>query len=125
MRFASRQVNTMTKKALSTFEREMKQPRFKKAFEKCYQELLLSELLIALMEKNDKSVRGLAKAVGLSPTVIQKIRSGKQADIKINNFIHIAHACGYHVVLEKDDERILVGENKTKPHSTVHLSALN
>lgn len=100
----------MIKKSLSTFEREMKQPRFKKAFEKRYKELLLSELLIALMERDEKSVRGLAKEVGLSPTVIQKIRSGKQTDLKINNFVRIAHACGYHVVLEKDHERIFVEE---------------
>ena len=32
----------MIKKSLSTFEREMKNPHFKKAFEKRYKELLLS-----------------------------------------------------------------------------------
>lgn len=111
----------MIKKSLSTFEREMKQSRFKKAFGKRYKELLLSELLIALMEKDEKSVRGLAKEVGLSPTVIQKIRSGKQTVLKINNFVTIAHACGYQVVLEKDDERILVQEDVKHKHSSLHF----
>ena len=75
----------MTKRALSTFEREMKHSRFKKAFEKSYKELLLSELLIAMMEEDEKSVRGLAKEVGLSPTIIQKLRLGRQTDIKVYN----------------------------------------
>jgi DNA-binding Xre family transcriptional regulator len=93
-------------KVLSTFEREMKDPAFEAAFEDSYQELLLSELIIEMMEKNHKSVRTLAKAVGLSPTVIQNLRSGKQEDIKMSNFINISHACGYQIVLEKNKERI-------------------
>ena len=101
----------MSKKALSTFEREMRHVRFKKAFEKSYKQFLLSELLIAMMEKDEKSVRGLAKEVGLSPTVIQKLRTGRQADIKVLNFLKIAHACGYKVVLEKKHERILLKEH--------------
>ena len=68
----------MTKKVLSTYAREMKNARFRKAFEKSYKELLLSELLVAIMENDEKSVRQLAKEVGLSSAVIQKIRSGKQ-----------------------------------------------
>lgn len=104
----------MNKKPLSTFEREMKNAKFKKAFEKGYKELLLSELLIAIMEKDEKSVRALAKEVGMSPTVIQKIRSGKQEDIKVSNFVSIVHACGYKVILEKEDERLEIKDKKFK-----------
>lgn len=96
----------MNKKAISTFEREMKNPKFKKVFEQEYKEFLLAELLIASMERDHKSVRQLATEVGLSPTIIQKIRSGKQTDIKMSNFINIFHACGYKIVLEKGKERI-------------------
>ena len=53
MKNVLKEVVTMTKKVLSTFEREMKNLAFRKAFENSYKELLLSELLIALME-NDK-----------------------------------------------------------------------
>jgi hypothetical protein len=60
------------KKVHSTFAREMQKPKFKKAFERSYKSFLLSELLIALMEKDNKSVRELAKEVGLSSTIIQK-----------------------------------------------------
>lgn len=104
----------MSKKSISTFEREMKNEKFKKAFEKSYKELLLSELLIAIMEKDGKSVRELAKEVNLSPTVIQKIRSGKQEDIKVSNFVSIIHACGYKVILEKENERLEIKDKMLK-----------
>lgn len=105
---------TKPKKVLSTFEREMKNTKFKKAFDKSYKEFLLSELLISIMEEDEISVRDLAKEVGLSPTIIQKIRSGKQNDLKVTNFVSIARACGFKVILEKKDERIEVEDKKNK-----------
>lgn len=105
------------KKVSSTFEREMKNAKCKKAFDKSYKEFLLSELLIAIMEKDEISVRDLAKEAGLSPTIIQKIRSGKQDDLKISNFVSIAHACGYKVILEKNNDRFEIeGKKKSKKH---------
>ena len=96
----------MSKRKLSTFEKEMQDPAFKAQFKKEYRQFLLSELILALMEKDKKSVRQLASEVGLSPTIIQKLRSGKQDDVRLSNFIGISHACGYHLILEKDGERI-------------------
>lgn len=113
----------MSKKAISTFEREMKNAKFKKAFEKSYKELLLSELLIAIMEKDDKSVRELAKEVNISPTIIQNIRSGKQDDIKVSNFVNIVHACGYRVILEKKDERFEIKDKKLKDKHLLNFVA--
>ena len=96
----------MSNKPRSTFDKEMQDPQFKAEFEREYAKLLLSELIIALMDKEEKSVRQLAKEVGISPTVIQNIRSGKQKDIKMSNFINISLACGYHLTLEKGRHRI-------------------
>ena len=96
----------MNKAELSTFEKEMQKSSFRRKFEKEYKEFLLSEIISALMEDDLKSVRELAKEVGLSPTVIQKLRSGKQQDVKFRNFVNISHACGYDVILEKGEERI-------------------
>lgn len=96
----------MIKKKLSTFEREMKSKSFKREFDKTYGHFLLSELIMSLMEKDHKSVRQLASEVGLSPTLIQKLRSGTQTDVKLSNFINISEACGYHLVLEKGPLRI-------------------
>ena len=97
---------TMRKKTVSTFEREMRDPKFKQAFDKEYSKFLLSELLISLMSDDLISVRKLANEVGLSPNLIQKIRSGAQTDIKLSNFINISHAFGYQLILEKGKRRI-------------------
>jgi DNA-binding Xre family transcriptional regulator len=112
----------MTKKRLSTFEREMNDPAFKKAFDESYKELALSELLISLMESDEKSVRKLAQEVGVSPTVIQNLRSGKQRDIKMINFISIVRACGYEVILQRGNDRFVAEEkgNNGKLINFVH-----
>ncbi len=95
-------------KNLSTFDREMQDSSFRKSFEEEYNEFLLSETIRSLMESEHKSVRKLAKESGVSPTVIQNIRSGLQEDIKLSNFINISHACGYKIVLEKNSQRIAI-----------------
>jgi len=96
----------MTNTQLSTFDKEMKDASFRKKFNSEYKEFLLSEIIHSLMDNDNKSVRKLAEEVHLSPTVIQNIRSGKQDDVKLSNFINISHACGYHLVLEKNNNRI-------------------
>jgi len=93
-------------KPLSTFERKMKNPKFKKAFEEGYKELLFSEFMISIMEADDKSIRKLAKEAGLSPSVIQDLRAGKQQDIMVSNLIKIAHAFGYEIIFEKGKKRL-------------------
>ncbi len=90
MRLELNEMTTMSKPS-STFERKMKNTKFKKAFEKGYKELLFSELMISIMEGDDISVRSLAKEADISPSVTQNLRSGKQHDIKVSNLIKIAH----------------------------------
>ena len=97
----------MTKsKPRSTYDELMSDPEFKRSFEMEYRELLLSELMHAMMAEDQASVRELAREVGISATTIQNLRSGKQNDIRLNNFMGIAEACGYHLVLEKNHSRI-------------------
>ena len=108
-------------KPLSTFERKMKNPRFKKAFKEGYKKLLFSELMISIMEGDDVSIRNLAKEANISKSVIQNLRSGKQHDIKVSNLIKIAHAFGYEIILQRGDERFLLDEFTTKD-SKKHLS---
>lgn len=91
---------------MSTFEREMQDPVFAKAYQEEYRELALSELLLALMEEDTKSVRQLAKEAGLSANAIQNIRSGKSEDMRLKNFVGVVSALGYNIVLEKDGHRI-------------------
>jgi len=76
-------------KKLSTFEREMQNAKFKAAFEQEYQEFALQELLAAMSQGDEKSVRALAKAAGLHPNAVQNLRSGKTTDIKLSSFLKI------------------------------------
>jgi len=107
-------------KLLSTFERKMKNPKFKKAFDKGYKKLLFSELMISIMKGDDVSIRNLAKEANISKSVIQNLRSGKQHDIKVSNLIKIAHAFGYALILQKGNERLVLEETTTKD-SKKHL----
>lgn len=86
----------------------MQDKDFENEYKKEYHEFALSELLLALMEGDCKSVRTLAKEAGLSANTIQNIRSGKQKDIRLQSFRNIAKAYGYELVLEKKGERISV-----------------
>lgn len=109
-------------KPTSTYERKMRDQKFRKAYKQSYKKLLFSELIISIMESDDKSVRELPKEANLSPSVIQDIRSGKQHDIKVSNLIKIANAFGYEVILQKGNERLALHEEKKGNKS--HLSVV-
>lgn len=96
----------MSKKQMSTLDRELQNPEFREVFEKEYKEFAFSELLLAMMEEDEVSVRELAKMAGISPSVVQKLRTGEQKDLKMSNFMNIAKQFGYTVILEKGDNRI-------------------
>ena len=68
----------MSEKPLSTFDRMMQNPACQQRFEEGYKEFLLSELVHAMMDDDEVSVRKLAQEIGVSPTTIQNVRSGKQ-----------------------------------------------
>jgi DNA-binding Xre family transcriptional regulator len=97
---------TKTKKPTSTVARWMQKPAFKAGVAREQKELMLSELVLAIMAEDNKSVRELAKELGLSKTVIQSLRSGEQADMKLRNFVKLTHAYGFNLVLEKEGNRI-------------------
>jgi len=88
------------------FEGFMNNPDFKKDYDKEFREFALSELLLAVMENDGKSVRKLAEMAGVSATAIQDLRSGKAKDVKFKNFLNIVQACGYEVELVKGEKRL-------------------
>lgn len=51
-------------------------PKEKLEFEKEYRDLVISELILAISQRDDVSVRKLAKLAGISPTVVEAMRSG-------------------------------------------------
>ena len=103
----------------SVFHKWKTDPVFKKDFDKEYQEFALSELMLALMEDDKKSVRKLSEIVGLSPTAIQDLRSGKSQDVKFKNFLNIVEACGFGLELVKGDKRIPL--HSRRPGKTVTI----
>lgn len=92
----------------STFEKEMQDAKFKAAFEQEYEEFALQELLAAMSQGDEKSVRTLAKAAGLHPNAVQNLRSGKTTDIKLSSFLKIAWAHGFALELVKGKVHIPV-----------------
>lgn len=91
------------KKSVSTYQRTMKGPNRRARFESKYTRFMLSEIILGLMEQEKVSVRVLAKKVGLSPAVIQDIRSGKRSNITIKNLLGITASLGATVNIEKDN----------------------
>ncbi|MCC6220848.1 MAG: helix-turn-helix transcriptional regulator [Deltaproteobacteria bacterium] len=94
------------RKFRSDYDEFVSTPKRKKLVEKKYKELCLSEIIIALMEQSAISVRELAKEIGVSPTVIQGIRSGKHANITLNTLFELTSALGAKVQLEIGDKII-------------------
>ena len=86
----------MTKKIKSTVDTfvESLTPKQKKEFLEEYRELLLSELLLAAMEQDEISVRKLAKLAGVSPTIVQAMRSGVKKDFSMKSFFKILKGLG-------------------------------
>ena len=86
----------MTKKKKNTMDKfveSLSQTEQRKLNEE-YQELLLSELILAAMEKDNISVRKLAKMAGVSPTIVQAIRSGIKKDFSMQSFFRILKGLG-------------------------------
>ena len=89
------------KRMQSTYEREMENPKFRNHFLEEYSELALSELILAMMAEDDISVRKLAKEVGLVPSVVQSVRSGRHSNLTLKSFIKLISALGGEVAVKK------------------------
>jgi DNA-binding Xre family transcriptional regulator len=88
----------MKKKAKSTYEKFIEDDEQQALLDKEYKELLLSELLMAAMEHDHISVRKLASAAGVSPTIIQGLKSGSKTNITIDTLSKILDAVGYQII---------------------------
>lgn len=94
----------MKRKAKSTYEEFIEDDEQKNLLDKEYKELLLSELLIVAMEHDHISVRKLASAAGVSPTIIQGLRSGSRANITVDTLSKILDALGYQIIFTPKHE---------------------
>ncbi|MES0490998.1 MAG: helix-turn-helix transcriptional regulator [Leptospirales bacterium] len=85
----------------STFSRMMNDQGRKQKFEQGYGKFLLSEFLIDAMEEKHISVRKLAEAAHVSPTVIQNIRSGKTTNVTLHKLSSLISVLGYQLDFKK------------------------
>jgi DNA-binding Xre family transcriptional regulator len=76
-------------------------PEEKEKFYREYNEFLLSEFVLEKMESENISVRKLAQRAGVSPTVIQKIRSKNAERINFRTFTNVLNTLGYRINIEK------------------------
>ena len=76
-------------------------PEERAKFDKEYSEFLLSEFVLEKMEQENISVRALAKKAGVSPTIIQKIRSKDAEKINYRTFSSVLNSLGYKISIEK------------------------
>ncbi len=86
---------TMENNELSTYDQLMQDAKRRERFEEEYQRLVLVEILIPLLEKSEIPVRVLAGAAGVSPTIIQDIKSGRKEGISYSTFLSVLEALGY------------------------------
>ena len=85
----------------TTYEEFISDPKRKEEFDKEYNEFLLSEFVLEKMESENLSVRTLAKKAGVSPTIIQKIRSKNAEKINFRTFTNVLNSLGYKVSIER------------------------
>jgi hypothetical protein len=88
----------MKSKAKSTYEAFIEDQEQKALLDAEYKELLLSELLCAAMKEDHLSVRKLATMAGVSPTIIQDVRSRNKKNFTIETISRILDAIGYEII---------------------------
>lgn len=91
-------VKTTKKKQIkSTYDEliEKLSPQEQKEFDEDYKNLLLSELILAAMEQDQVSVRKLAKMAGVSPTIVQSMRTSTKKNYSLDTFYKILKNLGF------------------------------
>ena len=107
----------------STYERLIHEdPHFEEDLNRGYQEFILSELILAIMQEDHATVRKLAKEAGVSPSLIQDLKMGKRDNLTLKSFFNIMDALGYEILVKKQGskQRNLL---KLKPISTDDIVA--
>lgn len=81
----------------SSFDEFISDPKNKISFEREYRKLDRSETLIEAMLDAKISVRALAKKAGVSPTIIQELRTGERENVTVNTLDRVLDALGYQI----------------------------
>ncbi|WP_428768446.1 XRE family transcriptional regulator [Treponema sp. HNW] len=79
----------------TTFDRMMKDSKWKADFERGYEEFLISEFLCEQMQRSDLTVRELAARAQVSPTTVQNLRTGNAENVKVKTLLSVLRELGY------------------------------
>jgi hypothetical protein len=91
-------------------------PKQRKKFDTELREFALSELLLAIMEQDNLSIRRLAKLADVSPSIIQSMRSAEKKDYTLTVFLKVLKGLGC-----KKLKVEYKGKNINLPFSTLTL----
>jgi transcriptional regulator with XRE-family HTH domain len=107
----------MMKKHKSTYDEfvDSLNSRQKKSFDEDYKDLLVSEMLVAMMHEDNISVRKLAEKSGISPTIIQELRSGSRKNVTMQSFFKILQGLGYDIIAERKGSRVVLDFSREMP----------
>ena len=94
------------KKKLSTYEEMILNSKVKKDLDTGYKELVISELVLALMQEDHVSVRMLAKEAVLSPTTIQELKTKNKLP-NMKTFFKIMDHFNLRVTIQKENGQIM------------------
>ncbi len=98
-------------KELSTVEKTLAKltVQQQKEFNDRMQDFAITEMLLAIMEQDKTSVRKLAELSGVSPTVIQSMRSGTKKDYSLTVFLKVLKGLGCkHFKIERNGKYLNV-----------------
>lgn len=94
------------KKNKSTYDEFIQDEKQKALLDQEYHDLLISELVIASMEENKISVRKLAAEAGVSPTIVQGIRSGEKTNINYRTLSKVMGVLGYEIAFVPKNKKV-------------------
>ena len=63
-------------------------------------------MIIAAMQQDDISVRKLAKMAGVSPTIIQEMRTGTKKNFSTQSFFKVLNGLGCKLIIERNGHHI-------------------
>ncbi len=109
---------------LSTVEQTLAKltPKQRKKFDEEMQDFALEEMLLAIMEQDKTSVRQLAKISGVSPTIIQSMRSGTKKDYSLTVFLKVLKGLGCkHFKIERNGKYLNIPIQIEIPGTTKKL----
>ena len=122
-----KRVYIMSKKEKKEFESTYEQlmhenSTFKKEFDQRYQQFILSELILAIMQEDQTSIRKLAKEAGVSPSLIQDLKTGKKDNLTLRSFSNIIDALDYDLILKKRKKsKPVINIESPKPINYIYI----